>query len=1421
DVRRIIQNDYFNVADPISHLIIIGSDNPAENAVFFPAYRNEPYTNDHYYGIMRGNLADTMRYVPEISVGRYYAASVGDLQGAIKRSILYEREPFLDNQNNRAWFNHALFTCESINVPGGQFVPSMIHLMRWSWLRWTQMGMRVDTLAFSDSASSARVNQQVADLLVNQGLSVVASRGWLTGSVDRNQRAVNTGRRNPFVMAITCLSWDLQKFFFIGSSHNNPKGPVASISVHGLTNTKFNNSVLGGMVRGMRDNRLHQPGWLSIMGKWQGWNDYRYAPNIYEDLFRVIVVTTTLGDPSTRIYTARPFDLQVDHPERVTPGTTGIVVRVMAEGAAATGAVVSLTQANGISFIQRPGADGFARFAIQPGALSQAPVRVTITGQNLVPYHGAIEVSHSAVSIDLEGVEYENQDGLFANGERVRTRLQLHNSGNQNASNVVVHLASDYAPVTFSQQSLNIGVLNAGATATPEVELIVGRNAREGEVAGLRLRIVAEQGEWSHAFDVATSAGIPSLTGINLQGGDLIDRGHTARFQTVLRNSGTVALPAASLQLVSLNPEQVTVVDATARLAALAPNTQATSDADFRVSLSEYAVPGSIVRFQLLLASREQNDNWRDTVTFERTVGQAGIEHPIGPDAYGYYCFDSFDQSWDKRPTFHWREINFQLPDAEFRGTKLPMDDFAVDKDTSNTIRLPFTFRYYGVDYDTLVVCTNGWVAFGAWNSFFIDFRNNRIPGIQGPDAMLAINWDDLISNRVEDAGVYVHYIEDEGIFIIEWSRMQANGDQNQVRQESQIILFDPERFPTRSGDGEFKFQYKTWSTVLGDVTDNYYATIGIKNNDGTDGIEYAYWNRYHPNARPLEDEMALLFTTDVQAITGSLAGRVVVAEDTARALQGVQVVTGGQRAVTDATGRFAFPTLPIGIHALTVSLEHYSDQRVAFTIEDGRETNLRILMTHPEVSVPERAVTTSLSAGDEGSYQWLTVVNDGNGPARFRLRRRDAEGNSPPLTLQMSSNLSREAGDENLAGIEMIGDKFYVAGSGDLFNAGDNFIHVFNRDGSESIASFSQRGVDGFGFRDLAFDPDSMVIFGGDLDTVAWLIGLDTLGNLRGRWLLPHFNVIPNSPQNVFGLAWNPDHRSIYVADEAQGKDIVEVRLEGDTLREIHRFRFNTTALGVQLQVRGLAWNPCDEDGYNLWAMCQATAGVAGNPRSLLVRANPSNGDIRMHGRLGREGLVSEYGRGLAIGFDREVGAATLAYIGDNGASDTLRLIDAGIDGRFVRFDHNWQSIPAQSQVAFRLHFVSKFLRNETAYTGGLLVEHNGAQEEPLVIATLRVEPSSEGSSEIVPLTFHLGEAFPNPFNGLTTIAFVLPKSSSARLAVYDLSGREVAVLHEGRTTAGMRRVAFDASHLASGIYLYRLEAAGQSMTRRLVLLK
>ncbi|MEZ4701653.1 MAG: T9SS type A sorting domain-containing protein [Rhodothermales bacterium] len=85
----------------------------------------------------------------------------------------------------------------------------------------------------------------------------------------------------------------------------------------------------------------------------------------------------------------------------------------------------------------------------------------------------------------------------------------------------------------------------------------------------------------------------------------------------------------------------------------------------------------------------------------------------------------------------------------------------------------------------------------------------------------------------------------------------------------------------------------------------------------------------------------------------------------------------------------------------------------------------------------------------------------------------------------------------------------------------------------------------------------------------------------------------------------------------------------------------------------------------------------------------------------------------------------------------------------------------------------------------------------------------------------YALEASYPNPFNPVTTIAYETPVDGAVRLAVYDVLGKEVAVLVDGEQAAGRHAVSFDAAGLPSGIYFYRMTAGSASFTRTMQLMK
>ena len=95
------------------------------------------------------------------------------------------------------------------------------------------------------------------------------------------------------------------------------------------------------------------------------------------------------------------------------------------------------------------------------------------------------------------------------------------------------------------------------------------------------------------------------------------------------------------------------------------------------------------------------------------------------------------------------------------------------------------------------------------------------------------------------------------------------------------------------------------------------------------------------------------------------------------------------------------------------------------------------------------------------------------------------------------------------------------------------------------------------------------------------------------------------------------------------------------------------------------------------------------------------------------------------------------------------------------------------------------------------------------------------ESETSNIPTSYTLNQNYPNPFNPSTKINFTLPTQNNVKLTVYDITGKEVKELVNGEFSAGEHTVDFNAANLASGAYIYRIQAGNFVESKKMVVLK
>jgi len=242
-----------------------------------------------------------------------------------------------------------------------------------------------------------------------------------------------------------------------------------------------------------------------------------------------------------------------------------------------------------------------------------------------------------------------------------------------------------------------------------------------------------------------------------------------------------------------------------------------------------------------------------DTVSL--LVGPIEATDPLPPDDYGYWAYDNGDAGYEEAPVYDWIELN---PEEGGIG-----EDLGLTDDTHTDIPIGFSFRYYGSWYDSITVCSNGWISFVLCSIDY--FWNFSIPMSMGPSGMIAPFMDDLDDNNgTEPFHVYVWHDASDGRLVIQWDNV-ANGEDDEncpdcVRETFQLILFDPSIYPTATGDGEILFQYQQINDI---DADGNYATVGIESPNQNLGVQYLFNQHLAAGAVMPVEGVAVKITTD------------------------------------------------------------------------------------------------------------------------------------------------------------------------------------------------------------------------------------------------------------------------------------------------------------------------------------------------------------------------------------------------------------------------------------------------------------------------------------------------------------------------------------------------------------------------------
>ncbi len=230
-----------------------------------------------------------------------------------------------------------------------------------------------------------------------------------------------------------------------------------------------------------------------------------------------------------------------------------------------------------------------------------------------------------------------------------------------------------------------------------------------------------------------------------------------------------------------------------------------------------------------------------------------------------------------------------------------------------------------------------------------------------------------------------------------------------------------------------------------------------------------------------------------------------------------------------------------------------------------------------------------------------------------------------------------------------------------------------------------------------------------------------------------------------------------------------------------------------------GLTWDSTGIDGPNLTTMWEmdwlnAATGFMGSTDGCIFKTSNGGANwILLNDTAGMSSVdvididAADTGRGLAV--------SELGYVFKQ-VSQTQWVRERTISMPFGSAENLWGV---------------DFVGSATAYVSG----YYGT------IYRLDVTAFTGIGNNSMPLVYSLAQNYPNPFNPSTVIKFSIPESQIVNLKIFDILGREVVSLVNGKLNPGSHEIEWDARNYPSGVYFYKLSSAGFTDTKKMILVK